>query len=43
MNYIANKIKTRIRMIGLSTAVANGKDVANWFGVGKYSFYNFKP
>jgi len=43
MNYIANKIKTSLRMVGLSTAMANGKDVANWFGVQKSCFYNFKP
>ena len=43
MNYIANKLKTKIRMVGLSTAVANGRDVANWFGTRKFSFYNFKP
>ena len=30
-------------MIGLSTAMANGKDVANWFGVNKLTFFNFKP
>ena len=30
-------------MVGLSTAVANGRDVANWFGVRKSCFYNFKP
>lgn len=30
-------------MIGLSTAMANGTDVANWFGSPQYYFYNFKP
>lgn len=33
MNYISSKTKSQIRMIGLSTAMANGTDVANWFGV----------
>ena len=32
MNYIATKTDNSIRMIGLSTAMANGLDVANWFG-----------
>ena len=43
MNYIARKLENKIRMIGLSTAMANGSDVANWFGVKKNHFYNFKP
>lgn len=30
-------------MIGLSTAMANGTDVSEWFGVKSYRFYNFKP
>ncbi len=30
-------------MIGLSTAMANGNDVADWFGVPKYYFFNFRP
>jgi activating signal cointegrator complex subunit 3 len=43
MNYIARKLENPIRMIGLSTAMANGSDVANWFGVKRNHFYNFKP
>lgn len=43
MNYIADKLTNKIRMIGLSTAMANGSDVANWFGVPPYFFFNFKP
>ena len=42
MNYIADKNKTRIRMLGLSTAMANGADIANWFGVESHCFFNFK-
>ena len=30
-------------MVGLSTAMANGTDVANWFNVPKHYFFNFKP
>ncbi len=30
-------------MVGLSTAMANGLDIANWFGVPENYFYNFKP
>ena len=43
MNYIAQKTNTSIRMVGLSTAMANGQDVANWFGTDNSYFYNFKP
>jgi activating signal cointegrator complex subunit 3 len=43
MNYIASKTKSKIRMVGLSTAMANGSDVSNWFGVEECCFYNFKP
>ena len=42
MNYIAQKNENKIRMIGLSTAMANGSDIANWFGVEKHCFFNFK-
>lgn len=43
MNYIAQKLTNKIRMVGLSTAMANGSDVANWFGVPSYFFFNFRP
>jgi activating signal cointegrator complex subunit 3 len=43
MNYISAKLNRKIRMVGLSTAMANGADVANWFGVPKHSMFNFRP
>ena len=43
MNYIASKTGKKIRMVGLSTAMASGADVANWFGVPKYFMFNFRP
>ena len=43
MNLIAAKTGEKVRMIGLSTAMANGADVADWFGVLKYFFFNFRP
>ena len=30
-------------MVGLSTAMANGTDVAEWFGTDNYGFFNFRP
>ena len=35
--------ENKIRMIGLSTAMANGIDVAEWFGSDQYGFFNFRP
>jgi len=43
MNYIAQQTSVSIRMVGLSTALANGVDVASWFGVKPQYFFNFKP
>jgi len=43
MNYIQQKTKENIRLVGLSTAMANGIDVAEWFNVKKGFFYNFRP
>ena len=43
MNLISTKTGNKVRMIGLSTAMANGSDVAEWFGVPKYFFFNFRP
>lgn len=30
-------------MVGLSTAMANGSDVAEWFGTDSHGFFNFRP
>ena len=30
-------------MVGLSTAMANGSDIADWFERPKYFFFNFRP
>lgn len=43
MNYISAQTGDKVRMIGLSTAMANGSDVGNWFGVKKEFMFNFKP
>lgn len=43
MNYIASKTGKKIRMVGLSTAMASSSDVANWFGVPKHYMFNFRP
>jgi len=43
MNLISSKTGHKVRMVGLSTAMANGTDVADWFGVPKNYFFNFRP
>jgi activating signal cointegrator complex subunit 3 len=41
--YITAQTKHKVRFIGLSTALANAKDVADWLGVNRFGLYNFKP
>lgn len=43
MQYIASKINRKIRIIGLSTALANAQDVGDWLGVSKEGMFNFRP
>ena len=33
MNYMSSHVKHRVRLVGLSTALANAHDVAAWLGV----------
>lgn len=40
-NYIAAKTGYNIRLVGLSTSMANAKDLAAWLSIGKVSFYYF--
>ena len=50
MRYMCHKLKTKVRFIGLSTALANSLDVADWLGIDtKYirkstpGLFNFRP
>lgn len=43
MRYIAAELKTPIRVLGLSTALANAPDVAEWMGVSEQGLFNFRP
>ena len=40
LNQINN---SQIRLLGLLTSMGNGTDVAEWFNVATYNFFNFKP
>lgn len=46
MRYMAAHLRggeRPMRFVGLSTALANAKDVADWLGVGPVGLFNFKP
>ncbi len=43
-NYISQHTQRNLRIIGLSTALANAKDLADWLGIkGTMGLYNFRP
>lgn len=42
-NFIASHTKRTLRIVGLSTALANARDLANWLGIEQMGLYNFKP
>ena len=43
MRYISAHLDKHIRFVGLSTALANATDVADWLGIGAVGCFNFKP
>ncbi|XP_024368754.1 DExH-box ATP-dependent RNA helicase DExH14 isoform X1 [Physcomitrium patens] len=43
MRYISSQTGAPVRFIGLSTALANARDLANWLGIEEVGLYNFKP
>ncbi|RWS17895.1 Activating signal cointegrator 1 complex subunit 3-like protein [Dinothrombium tinctorium] len=42
-NFIVGHTNRNLRIVGLSTAIANAQDLASWLGIGKIGLYNFKP
>jgi activating signal cointegrator complex subunit 3 len=42
-NFISSHTNHPVRIIGLSTALANARDLANWLGIKQMGLYNFKP
>lgn len=42
-NFICRRTKEQIRIVGLSTAVANAQDLAAWLSIHKVGLYNFSP
>lgn len=43
MRYISSQTERPVRFVGLSTALANAGDLADWLGVAEMGLYNFKP
>ncbi|KAL6068513.1 activating signal cointegrator 1 complex subunit [Balamuthia mandrillaris] len=44
MRYISSQTKNPIRLVCLSTAVANARDLADWLGIeGMQGLFNFRP
>eukprot|EP00501_MAST-03F_sp_TOSAG23-6_P000199 GSMAST32.ASY1.ANO1.202.1 assembled CDS len=43
MRYIGIQTNTLVRIVGLSTALANAQDLADWLGVNRMGLFNFKP
>ncbi|KAF9306760.1 hypothetical protein BGZ74_003618 [Mortierella antarctica] len=42
MNYIGAQLDKRIRLVGLSTALANAHDLADWLGIQEVGLFNFR-
>lgn len=43
MRYISAHTDNPCRIVGLSTALANAKDLADWLGIEKLGLFNFRP
>ncbi|XP_039603796.1 activating signal cointegrator 1 complex subunit 3 [Polypterus senegalus] len=42
-NFISSHTAKPVRVVGLSTALANAKDLADWLGIGQLGLFNFRP
>ncbi|CAA7057085.1 unnamed protein product [Microthlaspi erraticum] len=43
MRYISSQVGNKIRIVALSTSVANGKDLGEWIGASSRGLFNFPP
>ncbi len=43
INFISSHTHRPVRIVGLSTALANARDLANWLAIKEMGLYNFKP
>lgn len=42
-NFISSHTQNKVRIVGLSTALANAVDLANWLDIKEMGLYNFRP
>jgi pre-mRNA-splicing helicase BRR2 len=43
MRYIASQVEGKIRIVALSTSLANAKDLGEWIGATSHGLFNFPP
>ena len=43
MRYIASRTDRHVRFVGLSTAMANARDLGDWLGIPPCGVFNFRP
>lgn len=43
MRYIASQVESKIRIVALSTSLANARDLGEWIGATSHSVFNFHP
>ena len=41
--YISSQLENKIRLVALSTSLANARDVGSWIGATSHSLFNFRP
>ncbi|XP_059194984.1 activating signal cointegrator 1 complex subunit 3 [Centropristis striata] len=42
-NFISSHTSKTVRVVGLSTALANARDLADWLGIAQVGLFNFRP
>jgi len=42
MNYISSQLDTKVRIFGMSTPLANARDLADWLEIKDIGLYNFR-
>ncbi|XP_038129491.1 activating signal cointegrator 1 complex subunit 3 [Cyprinodon tularosa] len=42
-NFISSHTSKSVRVVGLSTALANARDLADWLGIQQVGMFNFRP
>ncbi|XP_018491321.2 DExH-box ATP-dependent RNA helicase DExH12 [Raphanus sativus] len=43
MRYISSQVENKIRVVALSTSLANAKDLGEWIGASSHGLFNFPP